>query len=155
MTGALIRERIPAWESYASDHGLVLVGRGKWRNLLCDFHNDGKPSMRVNVESGGWVCMSCGAKGGDVLAHHMQRTSLGFIEAAKDLGAWDEDKAQPTERKARSLSASDAMHVISHELMVMTVVISDARTGLIPSDADWQRFLAGAGRIEALTREFR
>jgi hypothetical protein len=32
--------------------------------------------------------MACGAKGGDVLAFHMQLNGLGFIAAAKSLGAW-------------------------------------------------------------------
>lgn len=41
----------------------LLKGRGKWRSFTCPVHADGNPSARVNVESGRWVCMSCGAKG--------------------------------------------------------------------------------------------
>jgi hypothetical protein len=33
--------------------------------------------------------MACGARGGDVLAFHMQRYELRFIDAAKALGAWE------------------------------------------------------------------
>ena len=43
--------------------------------------------MRVNTQSGGWCCMSCGESGGDVLAYHMKFHSLEFIDAAKQLGA--------------------------------------------------------------------
>lgn len=41
----------------------LLKGRGKWRSFTCPAHADVNPSARVNVESGRWVCMSCGAKG--------------------------------------------------------------------------------------------
>jgi len=39
-------------------------GHGKWRSFTCPVHDDTNPSARVNVETGKWVCMSCGAKGG-------------------------------------------------------------------------------------------
>ena len=155
MSGAFNRDRLLDWPSYADSSGMQLLGRGKWRNLLCDFHDDTEPSMRVNVESGGWICMSCGAKGGDVLDHHMQRTGVDFVAAARELGAWDEGKVRHTERKPRSLSASDAMQVVAQELLVLCIVIGDVRRGIIPSNVDWQRFLVGAGRVEALAMEFR
>ena len=103
---AFDRDRLPSWQEYADDFGLVLHGRGRWRNLLCDFHADTEPSMRVNAESGGWICMSCGAKGGDVLSHHMQRTGATFVEAAKALGAWDATKAPSPAGKPRTLPAA-------------------------------------------------
>lgn len=68
---------------------LKLTGSGEWRSAVCPFHNDTQPSLRINIRSGGWRCMVCGAHGGDVLAFHMQRHDLPFIEAAKALGAWE------------------------------------------------------------------
>lgn len=60
--------------------------------------------MRVNTANGAWVCMSCGAKGGDVIAHRMQAHSQEFIQAVKSLCARVNDgKAMPT---AKPLSAS-------------------------------------------------
>ena len=54
--------------------------------------------------------MTCGAKGGDVLAFHMQRHGLRFIEAARALGAWEGGAMNgPTEtpqQAARRLAAS-------------------------------------------------
>jgi len=38
-------------------------GHGTWRSFTCPKHDDSSPSARVNVETGKWVCMSCGAKG--------------------------------------------------------------------------------------------
>jgi len=155
MTGAFNRARLPGPETYADTHGIRLIGGGKWRTTLCDFHPDTTPSLRVNTQSGGWCCMSCGAKGGDVLAHYMQRTDAGFIEAAVALGAWDANQSKPAEHAPRTLTAGDAMQVVAFELLVLLTVISDIRVGVIPTDDDWRRFLVAAGRIEALTMEFR
>jgi hypothetical protein len=33
--------------------------------------------------------MVCEAKGGDVLAFHMQRHGMGFVDACKALNAWE------------------------------------------------------------------
>jgi len=74
---------------YFNERGLKLTGGGRWRNALCPFHDDSKPSLRVHLDSGGFKCMACGAHGGDILAFHMQRYGLGFIAAAKQLGAWE------------------------------------------------------------------
>ena len=75
--------------SYYQGQGLTLTGGGEWKNALCPFHDDSKPSLRVRLDSGGFKCMACGAHGGDVLSFHMQRHGLSFKQAAKDLGAWE------------------------------------------------------------------
>jgi len=36
---------------------------GIWTSFTCPVHEDANPSARVNVNTGKWVCMSCGAKG--------------------------------------------------------------------------------------------
>jgi len=155
MSGAFNRDLLPTWPDYADTIGAKLLGRGKWRSMLCEFHADTEPSLRVNTQSGGWCCMSCGAKGGDVLAHYMQRTDAGFMEAAIGLGAWDATQVRHTERQPRALTPRDAMEVVARELLLLLVVIADIRSGVIPTDDDWQRFLLGAGRIESLAQEFR
>jgi hypothetical protein len=71
---------------------LELKGSGVWRDALCPLHGDKTPSLRVNIEKGAFCCMACGAKGGDVLAFHMQLNGLSFIAAAKSLGAWGASK---------------------------------------------------------------
>lgn len=83
------RERLPDPADYFESQGLKLRGRGEWRSALCPFHEDTRPSMRVRVDDGAFRCLGCGAHGGDVLSFHMQKTGLRFIEAAKDLGAWE------------------------------------------------------------------
>lgn len=158
MTGppmAFDRHLLPDPAAYFEGEGLALIGRGPWRTTRCDFHA-GSDSMRVNIQSGGWVCMACGEKGGDVLAYAMKRHGLEFVEAARSLGAWvDDGKPRREAERPHTLSPRAAMEVIAFELMVLFVVISDVRSGLLPNDADWQRFLAGAGRIERLAMEYR
>ena len=63
---------------------------GAWRNAICPFHADSKPSLRINMEAGGYRCMACGTKGADLIAFHMAYNSLSFVDACKDLGAWSE-----------------------------------------------------------------
>jgi len=63
------------------------TNKGNWRDGgLCPFHNDSKAgSFRVNMDTGGYCCFSCGAKGGDVVAFTMQREGLTFLNALKQL----------------------------------------------------------------------
>ena len=86
---AFNRSRLPQPAAYYASEGIKLSGAGTWRNALCPFHKDTKPSMRVFLETGAFRCMACGAHGGDVLNFHMQRHGLRFIEAAQALGAWE------------------------------------------------------------------
>ncbi|WP_449369718.1 CHC2 zinc finger domain-containing protein [Thiomonas sp.] len=84
------RSRLPdPLTFYPAELG-ALHGRGVWRSALCPFHKDSRPSLRVNVQTGAFRCMVCGASGGDVLAFQMQRYGLPFAAAAKAVGAWNE-----------------------------------------------------------------
>ncbi len=82
------RSNLQGAASYYQAQGLTLTGGGEWKDAVCPFHSDHRPSLRVHLDSGGFKCMSCGIKGGDILSFHMQRYGLGFIAAAKQLGAW-------------------------------------------------------------------
>lgn len=151
---SLDRNRLPDPETYYEGEGLRLTGRGKWRTAPCPFHG-GSDSMRVHVDSGAWVCMNCGVKGGDVLAFERERTGSSFETAARNLGAWIEDGREHSRpAKSRDFSAREALGVIARELLLIVVVISDARRGLTPSDADWHAFIEAAGNIEWLAREY-
>lgn len=86
-TARFERSTLPDPAAYFDREGLRLVGRGRWRSVVCPFHDDAHPSLRVNVDTGAYKCMACGAKGGDVLAFHRQRHGLSFVQAARDLGA--------------------------------------------------------------------
>lgn len=86
--GKFSRKLLPTPIEYYEQQGMRLKGGGVWRDAVCPFHSDTKPSLRVNMERGAYRCMVCGARGGDVLAFHMHKHGLGFVEACKQLGAW-------------------------------------------------------------------
>ena len=88
--GKFSRKDLPSTSAYFEKQGIHLKGGGAWRDAICPFHPDTKPSLRVNLEKGAYRCMVCGARGGDILAFHMHKHGLGFIQAAKELGAWIE-----------------------------------------------------------------
>jgi hypothetical protein len=90
---AFRRDRLPNAAEYYHEQDLKLTGGGEWKSAVCPFHDDTRPSLRVHMERGGFKCMSCGAKGGDVLGFHMRRYGLPFIEAAKALGAWEGERS--------------------------------------------------------------
>ncbi|MCP3679706.1 MAG: hypothetical protein GY782_05350 [Gammaproteobacteria bacterium] len=88
--GKFRKDWLPDPEPYFQRQGMKVTGTGEWRSALCPFHNDRRPSLRLNVTIGCFRCMACDAHGGDVLAFHQQLHDLNFINAAKLLGAWEE-----------------------------------------------------------------
>jgi putative DNA primase/helicase len=96
--GEFHKELLPDAVSYFEQHGLPLVGKGKQRQGPCPIHG-GSDSLSVNVETGCWFCFSCGEKGGDMLDFHRKVHALGFVEAARELGAWMDKEG---ERGSRS-----------------------------------------------------
>lgn len=150
----LERSRLPDPVSYFEDtEGLPLKGPGKWKTTRCDFHG-GSDSLRVNTERGAWVCMSCGAKGGDVLAFHMQRYGLDFVEACKALGAWVESASPGKHREAPlPFSARSALEALRFEVLLVGVAACNLARGTALSDVDRQRLVQAAGRIEFIAGE--
>lgn len=82
------RGSLPIPAQYFSTQEMKLSGHGAWRDAICPFHSDTKPSLRIKLETGAFRCMVCGAHGGDILSFHQQRYGLDFKQAATALGAW-------------------------------------------------------------------
>jgi DNA primase len=152
--GECLRDRLPDPVAYFDSEGVSLKGPGRWKSGPCGFHG-GSDSLRVNVQSGAWRCMNCGAKGGDVLAYAMQMHGLDFVAAARALGAYADD-GQPHSRPAQAatLTPRDAMQLAALEVMVALSVIGDIRRGVIPNDDNWQRCLVSASRLHLLVEEY-
>ena len=89
--GRFLRKALPSTITYFEKQGITFKSGGAWSDAICPFHIDTKPSLRINAEKGAYRCMVCGAHGGDVLAFHMHKHGLNFVEACKQLGAWVED----------------------------------------------------------------
>lgn len=88
--GKFVRALLPNAFEYFKSQNIDLKGNGAWRDAICPFHADSRPSLRVHTDKGAYRCMVCGAHGGDVLAFHQHRHGLNFVDACKQLGAWVE-----------------------------------------------------------------
>lgn len=65
----------------------------------CPFHEStSKASFAVNLNTGGFFCFSCGAKGGDVL-DFLKLRGMDFKTAAKSLGAWRTEGLSNSEQR--------------------------------------------------------
>lgn len=144
----LDRARLPDTLAYFEREELPLKGPGKWKTGPCPFHG-GSDSLRVNIERGGWCCMSCGEKGGDVLAFHMLRHGLGFVRACIDLGCWVQDAraGRPARHKPLPFSARDALEVLQFEALLVAVAACNLARGVQLAAGDRERLVQAAGRI--------
>lgn len=140
------RDHLPDPQDYFENTvGLKLMGRGPWRTTRCEFHG-GSDSMRINLKSGGFMCMSCGEKGGDALAYHQQANCLEFIDAAKALNAWIEG-GHPSSYKPTPVSARTMLEVIAFEVQIVALVAADLCKGSTISELDKHRLFEAANRI--------
>src|SRR6218665_329060 len=147
------RDKLPPPAEYFESIGHKLTGAGAWRSTRCEFHG-GSDSTRVNVKTGGWICMACGAKGGDVLAHHMQLTGDDFATAAKALGAWIDD-GKGDAHKTTQLPAKAALEALAHETNLIAVAAGNVGHGVALTDADRSRVITAANRIATVWDAFR
>jgi len=109
--------------------------------------------MRINTENGAFMCMAeCGARGGDVVAFHQAHHGVGFVQAAKDLGAWTDDPRDPAKprRKPTPFSPRDALEVMANEFLFVVVAALNAHDGMKLTDADKARLLLTARRVHTI-----
>lgn len=140
---------------YGTREGLTLQGRGKWRSAPCVFH-DSRSTLRINLESGAYVCMAgCGARGGDVLSYHQAAHGLGFIAAARDLGAWIEEDGKPVHHRPTPFPPRDALALLVAEAMLVAVAAGNVANGMALRRPDLDRLLVAARRINKIADLFR
>lgn len=149
------RAHLPDPTTYFENQGLILKGprSAKWKTTTCNFHG-GSDSLRVNVASGAWVCMSCGEKGGDVLAYEIKDSGKEFVEAAKVLGCWVDDGRPPLATKPTPLSPRLALSVMAFESTLAAVAAGNVANGVALTDADRARLMVAANRINRLVEAF-
>lgn len=151
--GEFIREQLPDAISYFEAEGLKLTGKGKWRTTECRFHG-GSDSMRINIQTGGWICMACYAKGGDVIAHFMAEHGVDFVSAAKLLGAWRDDGKPDKPHRPKPMPASQAIQVLAFESTLTAVAAGNIAHGDQLTDTDRARLYVAAQRINAISEAF-
>jgi len=136
---------------YENTAGLKLMGRGQWRTTHCDFHG-GSDSMRIKVKTGGFMCMSCGEKGGDALAYHMRWTGMEFVDAAKALNTWTDD-GKPSTYKPSPVSARTMLEVVAVEVQIAAFMAADMVAGKPITEVDKDRLIESASRINRVAEE--
>lgn len=86
----LDRGSLPAPARYLRECGLLAAKvRGEWATIHCPAHKGGAeahPSLRVSLIDGHFRCMTCGVRGGDLIALHRLLTGAGFMQAVRKLG---------------------------------------------------------------------
>ena len=95
--------------------------------------------------------MSCGEKGGDVLAYHMAAHGLEFIDAAKALGCWQEDGQPFSPQKPKPLPSSAALSALAVEATLIAVAGGNIAHGIELTPADLKRVMLAAGRINCIS----
>jgi hypothetical protein len=143
------RQALPEPDSYFENAGLILHGRGKWRTTTCHIHG-GRKTLRVNLQSGAWVCMSCGQKGGDVLAYEMKTTGADFVAAARALGAWTDKGWTPAPASPKPFSTLEALSVLAVEANLAAIAASNVAYGAQLTLDDLARLQTAAQRINLI-----
>ncbi|MEK0417837.1 MAG: hypothetical protein RI949_1843 [Pseudomonadota bacterium] len=145
---AFERERLPDPVVYYESQGLLLKGPSTayWKTAECRFHG-GSDSLRIKVATGAFVCMACGARGGDVLAYEMAAHGIGFVEAAQKLGAWVGGDSPQRHIRPTALTARDALSVLADEAALIALEGTRIAGGIVPTAADLERMQLAAGRI--------
>ena len=143
---------------YFSGQGPVSKGsQGPWRTTACQIHG-GSDSLRFRVDSGGWVCMACGAKGGRVIDHYMQLHACSYSEAAKALGVLKVSEGSVRDgsmSKRTTLHARDAIGALYIESNIVAVAALNIANGVSLRPADLERLELAAGRIQLIAEDFK
>jgi hypothetical protein len=150
------RNLLPDAVAYFENQGLTLKGprSAKWKTTTCNFHG-GSDSMRVNVTTGAWVCMSCGEKGGDVLAYEIKDGGREFVDAAKALGCWVDDGRPQVQTKPTPLSPRLALSVLAFESSLAAIAAANVAHGYALTQIDLDRLLLAANRISNIVEAFK
>lgn len=149
------RTLLPDPVTYFENKGLTLKGprSAKWKTTACHFHG-GSDSMRVNITMGAWICMSCGAKGGDVLAYEIKFGDCEFMDAAKALGCWVDDGRPQVKTKPTPITPRQALTVMAFESTLVAVAAGNVANGVMLNDADRARLMVAANRIIRVVEDF-
>jgi len=71
---------------YLEREGLSWRKSGAAALLRCTFHDDEHASLLMSLADGHYRCMACGARGGDLIEFHKQRTGQSFAATVAQLG---------------------------------------------------------------------
>lgn len=153
--GKFIPENLPNPLDFFDSVGVQLTGSGRWRNGPCHFH-DGNDSLRINTQSGGWICLNCNVSGMDILSYRMLIAQEHFVKAARALEAWQGDDHDPPKHliEPRPISASDAIQILAIEARIVAwATLNLDRIDLI-SGAERTRLKLASKRVIQISKAF-
>jgi len=95
----------PAQAFYEKEFGKLGRPSRGWARGNCPFHKSkSRVSFSVNLQTGGFYCFGCEAKGGDILDFVKLRDKVDFKRAAQLLGAWrDRDMTSVEKQEIRRI----------------------------------------------------
>ena len=145
------RHLLPDALSYFEEQGLKITGpkTGKWFTTECRFHG-GSDSMRVHQANGGWICMACDVRGGDLISYEMELTGDDFITVVKRLGAWINDGKAPMTSKSLPFSKDLALDVLNIEANHVLIAAENIAYGVVLTVADLEQLRVSACRIRVI-----
>ena len=68
-------------EVFTAELGIEIKPTADWQTISCPFHEDKHPSFGLILSVGGFNCMSCGKRGGNVVDFIMQWYGYSFPNA--------------------------------------------------------------------------
>jgi hypothetical protein len=141
------KDLLPVPLTYYEGQGLNIAKRGSkaWRATNCPFC-ESRDNGNINLDSGGFHCWGCAAKGGDIVAFHMAMHGVDFVDAVKALGAWVEDGKPANRAKPMPISYRDGLHLIAQEAQLIAIAGATIQKEPLP-ERDLARVIQAAGRI--------
>jgi DNA primase len=118
-------KRDASFETVCTHYHIVLVGRGDQRSALCPFHNETKPSLKINLGKKIFHCFGCEAKGNilDFVARMEHETNLAkAAEALARICAIPATATTGTRTVAASVKSLPPEQTVSVETPVNRVV---------------------------------
>jgi hypothetical protein len=116
------------------------TGKHRWQ-ACCPAHDDNSPSMVITEADDGRVLVHCFA-------------GCGVDEIVGAVGLELSDLFPPRETHARPdrkpWRASDLIHIAAHEALIVSVAASYIANGKPLTDADRQRLLTAASRLQGI-----
>jgi len=101
----------PAEAFYTRELGKLSRPYRGWVRGRCPWHKSKSGlSFAVNLDSGGFYCFGCGAKGGDLIDYVRLRDTVDFKSAAKKLGAWIDDTTPEQQQELRRCEEERRRH---------------------------------------------
>lgn len=145
------KTKLPDVGDYYASQGLTIGKHGSrgWRKANCLFCQS-RDNFNINLQSGGFHCWGCDAKGGDLVAFQMALHGQDFKQAAQSLGAWTNDGKAPIRNKPMPLSYRDILSAIAHEAQLIAISGANVANGKPLSVEELARVLQAVSRINRM-----